>query len=96
MSAKFPLGNVVATPGALKALTRLAGENWRDLAREYLDRHQSGDRGDLCEEDKQQNELSVKEGFRIFSAYHLKDQTKIWIITEPDRSATTIRLPEDY
>lgn len=96
MSAKFPLGNVVASPGALKALTRLAGENWRVLLREYLDRHQSGDCGDLSAEDKAENELWEEKGLRILSAYHLKDGTKIWIITEADRSATTILLPEEY
>ena len=61
-----------------------------------LARHVVGDWGDLEDEDKQENELSVEQGFRILSAYNLDDNTKIWIITERDRSATTILLPSEY
>lgn len=61
-----------------------------------LSRHLAGDWGDVCEEDRQENELSLKEGFRLFSVYHAGDGTKFWIITEADRSATTVLLPEEY
>jgi hypothetical protein len=56
----------------------------------------TGDCGEVCEEDAKENELSVREGFRILSAYTLKTGVKIWIITESDRSATTFLLPSEY
>jgi hypothetical protein len=87
----FSLGQVVATPAALEALPR----NQQELLG-FISRHVQGDWGDLDEGDKQENELSVKHGLRIVSAYHLRDKTKIWIITEADRSVTTVLLPEDY
>jgi len=65
-------------------------------AEPYLLRHQSGDWGDLSEIDKRENDFSLLERFRLMSAYHLNDQTKIWVITERDRNATTILLPEEY
>ena len=61
----------------------------------YLARHLAGDWGDLCEEDKAENELSLKEGFRLLSAYET-EIGKIWIITEADRSVTTILFPSEY
>lgn len=89
--AKFDLGILVATPGAIEA---------RDKAEDsfglLLARHSRGDWGDLNDEDKQANEQALKSGARILSAYKLKDGTKVWIITEADRSATTILLPEEY
>ena len=88
---RFALGQVVATPGALASMEE-AGQNPLDL----LMRHQSGDWGELDEEDKAENELSVREGFRILSAYVLSTKVKVWIITESDRSATTFLLPEEY
>ena len=63
---------------------------------ELLHRHVTGDWGDLEDEDKKENELSVKEGFRILSAYSLETDVKVWIITEWDRSVTTILLPGEY
>ena len=90
-SPRFPLGNVVATPGALSALAT-AGHS----PQEFLDRHASGDWGELSEEDRRENEFSIAEGLRILSAYRLQDETKIWIITEADRSSTCILLPEEY
>ena len=89
--ARFLLGRLVATPGALKALED-AGQN----ALEFLSRHQHGDWGELPEEDKKENEFSVLNDLRILSAYTLTTGTKIWIITEADRSATTILLPSEY
>jgi hypothetical protein len=67
-----------------------------DLLSEFLARHVTGDWGDLGDEDKEENELSVEQGFRILSAYKLQGGGKVWVITETDRSATTILLPEEY
>jgi hypothetical protein len=89
--SRFPLGRVVATPGALRAL-----EKGNQNPFEFLARHQAGDWGDLCEEDKRENEFSVENGFRILSAYRTRNNTRIWVITEADRSATTLLLPEEY
>ena len=91
MPTKFPFGILVATPGALDALER-TGQS----PLEFLSRHASGDWGEVCEADKKENDFSVRNGFRLLSAYRLRDGTKIWIITEADRSATTILLPEEY
>lgn len=91
MKPKFQLGQVVATPGALQAL-----EATGQTPLEFLERHISGDWGDLDQDDRRENELSVRRGFRILSAYHLQDGTKLWIITEADRSATTLLLPSEY
>src|SRR5688572_26712900 len=88
---KFNLGACVTTPGALDALAA-TGEQ----AIPFLRRHGSGEWGDLDEDDKAENEYSLTHGLRLLSAYHLSDGTKIWIITEADRSATTILLPEEY
>ena len=87
----FPLGKIVATPGAIEAL-----EESGQQPITFLQRHQSGDWGDCCEEDKQENDLSVHEGFRIISVYHTSKGQKIWIITEADRSSTCILLPDEY
>jgi hypothetical protein len=89
MPPKFSLGLLAATPGAMEALNEESF--WP-----YIKRHANGDWGDVCAEDQAENELSLKEGFRLLSAYHLPDGCKIWIITEADRSATTILLPEEY
>jgi hypothetical protein len=86
----LPLGRVVATPGALKLLLQV-GEDPFD----YLARHASGDWGELCEHDRRQNELALREEARIFSSYDTP-AGKVWIITEADRSVTTILLPEEY
>ncbi len=86
----FALGQTLATPGAMVVMQGL------DISPlSLLCRHQRGDWGDLDEDDKEENDLSVKEGFRIFSAYAF-DTVKLWVITEADRSATTILLPEEY
>jgi hypothetical protein len=91
MPAKFMLGHVVATPGALIAFTEA-----KDSIRTYLARHVSGDWGEVSREDAGENELSLLSGLRLLSAYQIKDGARIWIITEADRSATTILLPEEY
>ena len=87
----FALGQTLATPGALEELQK-AGISGLEL----LARHMAGDWGDLCREDKQENELSLKEGFRLLSAYKLPTGEKLWVITEADRSATTILRPDEY
>jgi hypothetical protein len=87
--AKFRLGHIVATPNAL---TQLAQEDI--LA--AIHRHQAGDRGDVPEEDRQENELSLQQGFCLLSVYSSAQGVKFWIITEADRSSTTVLLPEDY
>lgn len=91
MKPLFPLGRVVATPDALDAFAR----NLQNPI-DFLKRHQSGDWGDLEEEDRQENEFSVKHALRILSKYHLRDGTPFYCITEADRSATTILLVEEY
>lgn len=88
---RFPLGRVLATPGAIDTL-EAANINGFDL----LSRHHRGDWGDLSEDDKQENEFSVDKYLRIFSSYRIGDGEKIWIITEADRSATTLLLPSEY
>ncbi|HEY4360366.1 MAG TPA: hypothetical protein VGN17_05340 [Bryobacteraceae bacterium] len=88
---RFPLGHLVATPGALRALAET-----NQTPQQFVNRHANGDWGDLDEADRNENELSVAKGFRILSAYQLQDGTKIWIITEADRSSTCILLPEEY
>ena len=89
---RFSLGRVVATPGALRAL-----EKAEQLPAEFLDRHVSGDWGNVPEADKQENEFSIEHGFRIFlSAYTTSAGEQIWILTEADRSTTTIMLPSEY
>ena len=89
--ALFALGRVVATPGALDAL-QAAGQGPGAL----LARHVRGDWGELCEEDRQENAAALKHGFRLLSAYTLKDGVRLWIITEADRSVTTLLLPSEY
>jgi hypothetical protein len=90
--ARFQLGRVVATPGALEALAD-AGQS----AIEFIQRHQSGDWGEsLSEEDKRENEFSVDKELRIFSAHHTARGVKLWLITEADRSVTTLLLPSEY
>jgi hypothetical protein len=87
----FPLGQIVGTPGAIEALEQ-AGQDPLDL----LTRHVAGDWGELDEEDRAENDFSVKNNLRIMSAYTLENGIKIWVITEADRSATTFLLPSEY
>jgi len=87
---RFSLGRIVATPGAIERMEH----DGIDPA-ELLARHVRGDWGDLPPEDAQENELSVREGFRILSSYGAGER-RIWVITEADRSVTTLLRPEDY
>jgi len=89
--ALFPLGQVVATPRALSALQKA-----EQAPHEFLDRHVNGDWGEVHEDDKRENEFSVQRGFRILSAYTTSAGDRIWILTEADRSATTLMLPSEY
>ena len=89
--AKFSIGKLVATPGALEAFAR-TGQ--RPIP--FVARHQLGDWGDVPPEDAEENELSVREGLRILSSYRLQNKTRMWIITEADRSSTCVLLPEEY
>jgi hypothetical protein len=88
----FPLGRIVATPGALSLLAATATD-----PAQLLSRHASGDWGEVPPEDARENELSVRKGFRILSSDHVGEQgARVWIITEADRSSTCLLLPEEY
>jgi hypothetical protein len=87
----FALGQMVATPGALDALTA-AGQT----PTEFVNRHVRGDWGDVCEDDKQANNDALASGERILSAYRTNLGVKLWVITESDRSSTCILLPDEY
>ena len=88
MRTKFPLGRLVITTPAREALSN-------DAVLSALGRHAGGDWGDLCEEDREMNERALLHGDRLFSVYRHRE-TRFYVITEWDRSATTILLPEDY
>lgn len=87
----FDLGEVVGTPRALQAL-----QDAEQNPLELLFRHVTGDWGELDDEDKAENDLSVEKGFRILSSYKLETGVNVWLITESDRSVTTFLLPEEY
>ena len=87
----FPLGQIVATPGALKAI-RDTGK----FAIDYLARHARGDWGDLDPADWNANDEALIDGTRILSAYNLTSGVVIWVISESDRPATTILLSGEY
>lgn len=85
----FSIGQIVATPGVLKVL-------WQQELGAALLRYARGVWGDVGNDDWQENDRAVEEPGRLLSAYHTHDGTKFWIITEWDRSATTILLPDEY
>ena len=91
MVALFPLGQIVATPGALAALGRA-----NQSPAVFLSRHTEGDWGELDPTDVAENAFSIAHGFRLLSSYQTDAGERLWIITEADRSATTLLLPEDY
>ncbi len=85
---RFPLGQVAITGNAS---LRLSTEEVLTALR----RHASADWGDLCSEDAMANDAAIHDGSRLFSAYG-RGQRRFWVITEPDRSVTTVLLPDDY
>jgi hypothetical protein len=87
----FPLGQCVATPGALDALA-----STRENPQTFLDRHVTGDWGEVDAEDQQPNQDALLHGERLLSAYRTSSGVRLWVITEADRSVTTILLPEEY
>jgi len=87
--AKFRCGKIVSTPNALSQLSQ------EDILM-AIGRHQAGDWGDMDEHDRQANERALIEHTRLWSVYHAANGTKFWLITEADRSVTTVLLPEDY
>jgi hypothetical protein len=87
----FPLGQIVTTPAALAALEK-AGQG----PPEFLARHASGDWGDLCPEDRKENQCGLACGFQIFSSYRTDAGDELWVITDDHFSITTILLPEEY
>lgn len=88
---QFGLGQIVATPGALEAL-----EKNSQSASEFLQRHARCDWGDVDAEDAEANNLALSDGSRLLSSYHLKDGSKLWVITEADRSSSCCLLPSEY
>lgn len=88
----FPPGRLMATPGALEALKANGKTPWALLLR-----HLAGDWGEeLCNEDRRLNEAAVRDGSRILSAYRTTRGARLWVITEADRSVTTVLLAEEY
>ena len=88
---RFNLGRLLATPGALAAMER-SGQGPMD----FLSRHARGDWGEVGAEDWKANDRSLTDGTRLLSAYLTSQGEKLWVITEADRSATTILLPDEY
>ena len=95
-SPPFPLGRVIMTHNVQAKLQEAHPDRWEPELMGLIHRHASGDWGDLDEDDKRQNDLDLNRGLRLFSAYTTSHEVKIWIISEADRSVTTVLLPEDY
>ena len=94
-ATKFSMGRLVMTRG----VNDLVADStpFAKFVMQSMKRHANGDWGDMTQDDKAENELSLREGnLRLFSAYEHPTLPKIWIITEADRSATTILFPEEY
>ena len=90
MMVPLPLGRVVATPGALETILGAGGDPFA-----YIARHAMGDWGELCASDRRENGLALRHGRRVLSSYS-GGGGRVWVITEADRSVTTILLPEEY
>jgi len=108
-AVRFPLGRLFATPGALELLAEIrdAGkpysvrvaaqsEELMSLVMPYVRRHSEGDWGDVSADDWKANDDALTSGERLFSAYEIGAGKRLWIITEADRSSTTVLLPEEY
>ena len=92
---KFELGTLYLTRGVFDACEKDAA--FYEFVKNSVRRHVSGDWGDMSEEDKGENEFSLDKHLRIFSAYnHQQPGKKIWVITEADRSTTTVLFPDEY
>jgi len=94
MTVTINMGRLLMTRGVNDQVAE--DEAFSKFIMNSLTRHRSGDWGNLTDEAKQENELSLKEGYRLLSAYESEGLPKIWIITEADRSATTILFPDEY
>jgi hypothetical protein len=90
-AARFTLGSLFLTPGAVEAL-----EEAQQQPQEFINRHARLEQGELCDEDHRENLFSVDKTLRIFSAFKTATGEKVWVITEANRSATTILLPSEY
>ena len=90
MPLPLPLGRVVATPGAVE-LARAHGADLTALLR----RHRAGDWGAVCDDDARRNDRAAASGARVLSAYDTRGG-RLWVLTEADRSATTVLLPSEY
>jgi hypothetical protein len=90
-TTKFPLGQIVATPGALELLHE-SGES----PSVFINRHSQGDWGEVCQEDRQLNDQSLIDGSRLLSAYRTAKNERLWVITEADRSSTCLLRPDEY
>jgi hypothetical protein len=87
----FDLGRVIATPAALAAIEKAGQE-----AGEFLVRHANCDWGDLGDSDREENQYGIEHGLRLMRSYRTNAGEKVWVITESDRSATTLLLPDEY
>jgi len=87
----FPLGQLFLTQGVIDAL-----EDAGQMPQEFINRHARLERGELCDEDYRENLFSVDKPLRIFSAFKTARAVRIWVITEADRSSTTLLLPSEY
>lgn len=83
-------------PGSIYITRAAAHQLQQSDVQTGLRRHLHGDWGDVCDEDRGENEVALREGYRLFSVYHAADGTRFWVITEADLSYTTVMLPEDY
>ncbi|MGB9178895.1 MAG: hypothetical protein WCB68_06555 [Pyrinomonadaceae bacterium] len=90
-TTRFPLGRMFMTPSAIEALAEA-----EQSPQEFIRRHARLEQGELSDDDHKENLFSVDKDLRIFSAYKTAKGVKLWVITEADRSATTILLPSDY
>jgi len=95
MASKFEIGQVVATVNLVERVKNLIPPQ-TDLLVSLLRRHMSGDWGDVCEDDQGLNEKALADGGRLMSVYQVQPGFTVWVITEADRSTTTLLLPEDY
>ena len=92
----FPMGRIVMTANLQGKIQEANPEHWEEELHHLINRHASGDWGELDEEDKCENQVSLERGSRIFSAYTTTSEIRVWVITEADRSCTRALLPEYY